>query len=134
MCVVTVAARLIGVGTDRVVAALRAIVTVHARRLGTTGEGVAVLAAWRVDAGMQRRQLAGVAALADLRRRRRESTVAVARLARDLADVCDVAGARRDLAIRRRHLLGHAIFTRCAAPDREHDQHEHAHHGRDPIG
>jgi hypothetical protein len=131
---VAVAARLIRVGADRMLAALRAIVTTHARPLGTSGERMAVLTVRRVDAGMQRRQLAGVAALADLGRRRRESGVAVARLARDLADVRDVTGTGRDGAIRRRHLLGHAIVPRSAASDREHDQEEHARHGRDPIG
>jgi len=134
MCMVAVTARLIGVGTDRVLAVLRAIVATHARSLGAGGEAVAVLAARCVDAGMQRRQLAGVAALADVRRRRREAAVAMAGLARDLADVRDVTGARRDLVIRRRNLLRDAVFAGRAAPDREHDHHERAHHGRDPIG
>jgi hypothetical protein len=134
MCMVAITAGLIGVGTDRVLAGLWAIVAIHARSLGAGGEAVAVLAARRVDAGMQRRQLGRMAALADVGRRGREAGVAVARLACDLADVCDVPGARRDLVIRRRHLLRYAIVAGGTAPDREHDQQEHAHHGRDPIG
>ena len=133
MCVVAIAARLIGVSTDRGLSALRTSVAADAGRLVRAPEAVAVLAGRRVDAGMQRRQLAGMAARADVERWRREAGVAMAGLARDLADVGDVTGARRDVAIRRRHVLGHAIFTRHAARAREHEQHEDAHHGRDPI-
>lgn len=129
-----IAAWLIGVRTDRVPAVLRAIVASHARRFRTRAKAVAVLAARCVTAGMQRRWLAGVAAIADVRGRRRESAVAVAGLACDLADVCDVTGARRDVAIRRRNLLRYAILAGAAAADREHDQYEHAPHGLEPIG
>jgi hypothetical protein len=83
---------------------------------------------------MERRQLVGMAALAEVPRRRRESAVTVARLARELADVGTVPGARRDLPVRRRDLRRHAILTRTAAPDREHHEDQHARHGRDPIG
>lgn len=134
MCVVAIAAGLIGVGTDRVPAVLRTIMATHARRLGTGGEAVAVLAPRRVDSRMQRSRLTGMAALADIRRRWRESGIAVARLARDLADVCGMTGTRRHVEVRRRHLLRHVIFTGTATADREQRQHEHAHHGRDPIG
>lgn len=134
MRMVAIAACLVGVGTHRVLAVLRTIVATHARRLGTGAEAMAVLAPRRVDSRMQRSRLAGMAALADVRGWRRESGLAVARLARDLADVCCMAGARRHVPVRRRHLVRKVIFTGTAAPDREHGQHEHAHHGRDPIG
>jgi hypothetical protein len=133
MCMVAMTARLIGVCTDRVLAVLPAIVAIHARRSDTGREGMAVLAARRVDAGMQRRQLARMAALADARRRRREAGVAVTGLARDLANMRDVTGACRDRVICRRHLFGDAVFTgRAASQKREHG--ENADHGRDPIG
>lgn len=132
--VVAITARLIGVRTDGVATVLGAIVARHARRRGAGREAVAVLTGWRVDARMQWGLLGGVAALADVLRWRCEPGVAVARLAGNLADVRDVADARRDLAIGHRYLLGDAILMRRAAPDCEHGQHEHAHHGRDPIG
>lgn len=136
MRAVTVAARLIRVRPDRVRAILRAIVATHARRLviaGSARECVAVLARRCVNAGMQRRHLLGMAARAHVGRRRLEARTAVARVARDLADVRDVARARRDVAIRRRHLLRCAIRA-PAASDRERDEDGDADHGRDPIG
>jgi len=134
MRVMAIAARLIGVSTDGVLAVLRAIVASHARALGAGGERVAVLARGRVDAGMQRRWLTGMTALADVGGGRREAGGAVAGIARDFADVRDVTCARRDIVIGRRHLLRYVISAGTAAPDHERDQREQAHHGRDPIG
>lgn len=133
MRVMAIAAGLIGVRTDRVLAILGPVVAAHARRFRTRAKAVAVLARGRVGAGMQRRRLAGMAALADVGRRWRESRVAVAVRARNLADVSGVASARRDVVIRRRYLLRYRIFDGMAAPDHERDERDHAHHGRDPI-
>jgi hypothetical protein len=137
MRVVTIAARLGRVRTDGVNAALRSVVTTHARRfMGGTGdatERVAVLADGRMDARMQRRHGLGVTARAHLGRRRREPRLAVTRFARDLANVRDVARACGDVVIARRNLLGPAIGGRSASND-EDRKHENMLHGRDPIG
>jgi hypothetical protein len=137
MRMVAVTARLGRVCTDDVNAVLRSVVTTHAGRFiaggGDATERVAILADGCVDARMQRRHRRGVTVRAYVGRRRREVRLAVTRLARDLADVRNVARARRDLAIARGDLLGHTAGVRSASDD-EDREHENAHHGRDPIG
>ena len=137
MRVVTVAARLGRVCTDGVNAALRSVVTTHARwsigGAGVATEHVAVLADGGVDARVQRRHGRRVTARAHVGRRRREARLAVTCFARHLADVRDVARACGDLAIARGDLLERAVTARSASHDADHE-HEDALHGRDPIG
>jgi hypothetical protein len=119
---------------DRRIAKLRPIVAAHAvvARDRLRSERVAVLTWGRVDPGMERRDHLRVAPRAELGWRRREPVLAVAVGAHHLADMRGVPGARRDVVIARGHALGDAIAAASARHDR--DEHERAHHGRDPIG
>jgi hypothetical protein len=130
---VAVAARLIGVRADRVVPALRALVTAHAGRCRAGPEAMAVLTARLVRSLMQGRHHVRVAALAQLCGRLREAALAVALRALDLADVRDVARAGGDVTIRGRDLLRRTMLARARARDEQRDQ-DDPDHGRDPIG
>lgn len=129
---VAVAARLIGVRTDGA-SALRMTCEARLRRVMIGSERVAVAAVGAAADRVQRRLHRSVAARADLERGRREAAVAVALRARDLADVCDVAGAVLHAEIRDRHLLGKAAIARTAARH-QHDEDREPDHGREPIG
>jgi len=136
----TAAARLVGVRADRVQRALRAIVAAHARgaSVGDRGRGterVTVPAARRVAARVQRRDHGRVAPCAQRRRRPGEARVAVARRARDLATVCDVARTRTHGEVRGRDLFGRGRRSppTRAGDDRDRDD-GRSDHGRDPMG
>jgi hypothetical protein len=137
MCVVAFSARLIMMSTDRVRGELRLVVTSHAVRrfdLVVDAEAVTALARRRVNSRMQRRRHAGVALRAQLRGWWCEARLAVARAARDLADVHLVPRARAHELVRRRHLLGGAITAAVTAHDHDHrDRDRPTHHGREPI-
>jgi len=142
MRVVALAARLIVMRTDGVCRFLGFVVTSHAvlrrdRFVGT--EAVTVLTCGRMNSEMQWRRHAGVALRAQLGGWWREAGLAVARAARDLADVHLVPRARAHELVRGRHLLGGAITAAVTAHHNHHHDHDHrdrdrrSHHGREPI-
>jgi len=136
----TAAARLVGVRADRVLCALRAIVAAHARGTGVRDrrrctERVTVPAARCIAARVQRRDHVRVAPCAQRGRWRCEARLAVARCARDLADVRDVTRARAHGEVRGRDLFGRGRRSAATRTGDDRDRnHRHAAHGRDPIG
>lgn len=134
MGAVAITTGLIGVCADGVDRSLLAIMTIQARRrlVMIGAERMTVLAARFVRSRVQRRRDLGVAAHAQLDRRRRESSLAMTLPARELADVREVSSARADIAIRGRHLIGAVIACTRATDDEDHDQ--RADHNDEPIG
>lgn len=130
-----VTARLIRVRSDGMNGSLWLIVAARARRRAIA-EGVTVAAAREGRVAMQRHVRGGMATCAHLGSRAREPVV-MATVARDLADMRDVACARRDVAVTGGHLLGCAAISRSAAGGDDRDgerHHQDARHGRLPIG
>jgi hypothetical protein len=137
MRVVTRAARLIAMCTDRMHRALRAIVTAHAvgrRDRMIVAEPMTVLAGRLVQPAMERSRHGGVARRAQPGGWTRETGVAVARGARQLADVREVTRALTDLLVALRHFVRWSVCT-TATRDREPRDHDRQpRHGREPIG
>jgi hypothetical protein len=140
---VAVAAGLFGVRADRVDLSLRPVVAAKARRrLAMIGaEPVAVPAIRAARRRVQRRHDICVTARAELGRRGRKATLAVAVHARGLAEMRGVPRAGANVAVRRRHLFRRAgrvtIGSIGATDDRDdRDRSERADHGvtRAPIG
>jgi hypothetical protein len=137
--VVAGGARLIAMRADRGRGRLVLVVAPHAARRADHDAGceaVAVPATGRVGAGVERCRHAGMAAHTEPGRRRRETGVAVARSAGDLADVFGVALAGPDRVVDGRYLFGGRLDRRGAG-DQRHSEGERDRtkcHGREPIG
>src|SRR4051812_36691727 len=108
-----IAAWLIAVRADGMLAALRIDVAAHAHARRAGREAVAVLADGAARIRVQRRAHGGVAARAHVGGGLLEAALAVTSGARDLAHVRGVAGARGDVAIFRGYLLRH-VMVRAA--------------------
>jgi hypothetical protein len=128
-------ARLIGMGTDRMDAALGPGVTLQALRgrAMILAERVAVLTARRRGSRMERRHH-GMAPCAQIGRRPRKAAIAVALRAGDLADVRRVTCAIVHVPICRRHLLGNAIAVGRATGGGDQQDEERPDHGALPAG
>ncbi len=139
MRVMALATRLVVMRTDGVKRVLGPIVAAHAvrRRDRLIGaEAMAVLACGRVSSDMQRRRDGCVACRASgAAGGGAKLEVAVARGARELADVRRMARARAHEQVDRGDLLGHAIDAVAGTADRDRrDRDRAADHGREPIG
>ena len=138
MRVMALATRLVVVRADGVNRVLRPIVAPHAvcRRDRLVGpEAVAVLARGCMRTGVQRCRDGDVARRADRGRRRREARSAVARGARELADVRRVTRAGAHEQVDRGDLLGYTIDAIAGTAERDRrDRDRAADHGREPIG